>query len=444
MSIINNKSKLNIYGTIIPFISHQIGKILSSSEISYIKKKLSKLDINGQNLPLIIRYLILDIINKQKLKSSNDTYIEDGNDYSKSIKEYLKKQIGTTSEDNRINEHKFYSRTKSTDKLLSLEVAIFLQFNSDNLFNLSKKINPKSKRYYSYIMLDTDNVSSELSTDDDFVWNLNDEVPVYQKGIINVPHKIYPIVAMRLGQMTFSNVHEDTYTAITTSITNRFAFSLKNFDSQSLIAQNGLKFHFLQKYNVSNLYSSSFTTSSFDENRGWFRFRKPHNKTDLLHLHINDIFSPLNRISMPDIEFSFPAIQKFNETYTDQSIGSLLNYLLMTDLYAFMLPMWYGNTYPQLPQLPLIGGPTLYEFIISGFTTDDPITDAAVIAEYNGSHTLVNFIGPVFQSVVSAPDIAGITFAGTDIPITITWIYKPRLTGVLELISEMSSDEKIT
>jgi hypothetical protein len=75
---------------------------------------------------------------------------------------------------------------------------------------------------------------------------------------------------------------------------------------------------------------------------------------------------------------------------------------------------------------------------ISGFTTLDPVGEAAIIAAYNGPHTLVHW----GETYYDPPAPVGATAFGS-VVITITFRWKPRFTGVIELISEDDEDQGV-
>ena len=62
---------------------------------------------------------------------------------------------------------------KQYQKAEHLQVTHFLKHNADTLFKLTKQINPKSKYYKSYLLLDTDNKYPELSSTTKWVWKIH-------------------------------------------------------------------------------------------------------------------------------------------------------------------------------------------------------------------------------------------------------------------------------
>jgi len=398
----------NHINKILLYISKSLNTSLNKDDIEFIKQEISANPNSNVN----------DIIYKLRERSTVDNNVD----------------IGTKADDN------------NNAKLNVMSI-----FNNSNPYHSSLLINPSSKEYYSYVMLDTNNVDSLLSTETFFVWNLNDGTPSYRTGTINIPHKIYPIKRMRLGRITFANMHYADFYKIFLSTSNRIATTFHNFGSQALIAQNRLKYHFLHKFIYDQSYrGGSLTITPFYSNRGWFRFNKKFNKPDQLQVSFADIFTPESPISVPLTECSFSAVQYFNHAIFSVDFSSY-SYYLEIDKSERLLNFIYDYIDSSINNSPNDNGTMQEQVLISGFTTDDPAADAAVIAAYNGYHTLTRVfsIDNSFDNRLSdqtaywnpPTDISSITYAGSEIPVTITLIYKPRTTAVLELISEAEEQD---
>jgi len=455
-------------------IAKKLNKKLTPTELDFIDQYIEKNNITSANLsiwlPKIMSALKYQQQKSNQIKQRNCLPFDTQSDQfidREGLKEYQKTQIGTTEEDNVLNPFKFNTRsnhqnntltTQDSDdlKISALEVKLFLQLGVDALFNLSRDLNPTSKEYYSYILIDTFNVDSELSTNSRFVWRINDGPPIYQKGIINLPHKLYPIKRMRIGRLTFANIHQTEFVKIYHSQSNRIATTIHNFSSQSIIAQNGLKFHFQSKHVLDLTYrGNTLTITPFFSNRGWFNFYKPHRNTDILDMSFTDIFTPLSPIIIHDTPASITGVQTFGVSTALPDNSFTTNYIRLDNDAERMIEKQYpASSLNELPDPEYIANGT-QQVIISGFTTNDPVADAAVIAAYNGTHILnrEGAIDDAYSQRTNSTltgywtppvDVSGVSLnVGQEIPITITWINLPRLTGVLELISELPPGEKI-
>jgi hypothetical protein len=434
----------NLNRVIIPFIAKTLNKHLNDDDLQYIINRLSHVKITKTSLPAVLKSII------ENIKHPNYVGIKDS---SNNIKEYLNSQIGTTDEDNTINPYQFSTSSHEFKGSISLEVALFLKMGVSSLFNMSKKINPKSKEYYSYIMLDTDNVVPELSTDNRFVWRLNDGSPVYNTGTINLPHKLYSITKMRIGRITLANIHYAEYNTIRYSASRRFATTLHNFSAQSIIPQNGNKFHFLHQYkhDVENR-GNTMTITPFFSNRGWFRFNKPHRNTDIIEMSIADIFTPETPLNIPKTYATVTGVQDIPGSRAEYLEFGTSRPLTFSGVNHSMLELRYGRGITPTTQADPRNAATTFDAVtISGFTTDDPVGDAAVIDAYNSTHVLTRVFGDndlydalgVGYGVFNEPVNTSSVTLSTPANITVTWQLLPRLTTVVELISELPPGEKL-
>ena len=268
-------------------------------------------------------------------------------------------------------------------------------------------------------------------------WLINDGDPIARPNYINLTRQLRNIVMMRLGRASWSSMDQPNTSILTN---NHIGFGFNEFASQSLIMPSGPRLHFIQyDYDLINT-GNTITTSSFFENRGWFRFRKPFTKLDTLTLSLWNLLNVTN-IIIPDIYVSISAIQYFRLTTLGVGIYSLID---TTQFYT--LPIIYGisNGTPQYKFPVSVLGE---QFAFSGFTTNDPIADAALIASYNSIHDISGFF-PTFGVIVTFPltgnpmiyppiDINSASLnANQGVPITITFLYKPRMVAALELITE--------
>lgn len=425
-------------GSIVTFIASKLNKKLTNAEIEYITNTLEKKEQLRVSIPKIIKNI------KKGISSEPYNY-----------RQHVIDNIGTVSED-LSKPHQFdidIEQEELNQQRLNTQISFFLNFTKDKLFQLSKRMNPSSKYYYQYIYFDTYSALSELSTETEFSWNLNDGPPVFESGTINLSRKTSNIVAMRLGRMQYSFIDSATFQHLLPSLSTslRTAVYFKSFAAQSMIAPNGIRFHFLQLYLANN--GSYVTTSSFEANRGWFRFHTPHNLPKLLTLSVYDIFNtvPLSiandYVSVPGTQI-FLNIQPEAGFFVDQP-------LYVESPYFQMFQIFY--TYANEAGIEYSGGGTmLYEVTLSGFTTGDPVADAAEIAAYNTDHLLTLAWSDGTEGYFDRPvDLTGIDtsypnpspppalIVRNDYPVTITFKSLPRLVGKLELVCEKEPGEKV-
>lgn len=208
-----------------------------------------------------------------------------------------------------------------------------------SLFNISdtkyvqNMINPSSQYEYSYILLDTNNASPELSSDTTYGWRFVN-TNTLSNGTINSVNNIRNLVGMRIYPVTMNlenNIGEPNkiYYNKVTNINNNFTILIHEFQSQAFIGRNNRRFHFslfpvlmnratepINGYPVIpglplNPYYE-LTTSG--KGNGWFWFKKPiiefstltisiANPFDIIKPHANDrILIPIQLIYMADTE----------------------------------------------------------------------------------------------------------------------------------------------
>jgi hypothetical protein len=313
----------------------------------------------------------------------------------------------------------------------------------------------RPKQHYHYLYLDTNN--GIFSPDRSQIkWLINDGDPIYQPNYINLTRPLRNIIMMRLGRTAWSSM-DKTNTNILSN--NRIGLGFSEFASQCIILPTGPRLHFVQiisaactalgpgiHYDYESVSSgNTISTSSFFENRGWFRFRKHFTKLDTLTLNLWNL-SDMSQIIIPDSYVSLPAIQTFKSpspvpiwAYEDPWPD---NYIIIYYWDLFIMPIIYairqGRPDYNLP-VTVLGE----QFIYSGFTTDDPLADAELIAAYNTTHTLLFGVPHILTIPIDFPPIfppINIDSAHLNIdtyaPITITFLYKPRMITTLELITE--------
>jgi hypothetical protein len=315
--------------------------------------------------------------------------------------------------------------------VIVLELETLFQLEMLNKYELSKQIAPHSKMKYNYLMLDSWNCYEIPTTRDKFTWMLNDRNIVQQTGYINLHSILKNIKLARLGRMTFAHIFDNVMDLFSSG--RRITFGFDEFASQALIAPNGTKFQFLEQLRPSDeAYGSTYTLSSYDQNRGWFRFRERFELLDKLSLNIWDLFGlTATRISIPDSYLTFTGVQYYGFTVTN-GFESVTEPLEIANFQKY-LPMIWTWTESDRKEGP---GISAEQFTLSGYTTLDPVGEAAIIAAYNSTH----FLERVFDNYFKTPSPLGTHTPFTTQNITITVLWKPRFTGVLELVSEDDDD----
>ena len=174
--------------------------------------------------------------------------------------------------------------------------------------HLKQIVTPTSSYKYAYVLLDTDNAASELSTVSTFGWNLTNFVTL-QQGTVSVIGKVRDIVGLRLypvtatlitplpapGKIWINNVANLNY---------NFTILIKEFQAQSYAAHTGVKFHFNlfpyimnysytfdnQPYTPANPYIEYVTSG---KGNGWFWFKTPITLANTLTIQMSDPFNPV-------------------------------------------------------------------------------------------------------------------------------------------------------
>jgi hypothetical protein len=259
---------------------------------------------------------------------------------------------------------------------------------------------------------------------------------------------------MRLGRITWTNMDLINSTILNGTpdlsrfpttlykLQNHIGVGFNEFVSQSIICPSGPRIHFVQ-YNYDVARSGNcITTSGFFENRGWFRFRKPFTKLDTLTASIYDL-STCNTMIIPDTYVVIDAIQYFQipdlKGVYYNMIMDLPNIVKTTGL--MQIPLLYAYTFGKVNySSPIYGFGIEYKY--SNFTTNDPVADAALIANYNSIHTVIpgpikNFSNYGPPTLLSPIDISSASLnIGQGVIITITFLFKPNMVAALELITE--------
>jgi len=347
-------------------------------------------------------------------------------------------QIAMLGKNSEADKDNYVSDNKSTISEAAKLEALFLLEASD-AYDLSKAIAPKSKLKYNYLTLDSNNCFEIPESRDKFTWLIQEEHTVLQKGYINLHAKMRNIVMARIGRMTFAHMYDD----FTNDVLNkhRFAFGIEEFASQALIVPTGTKFQFVAFLSESDRnYGTTTVISPFNCNRGWFRFREPFKMLDKLTLTVTNL-NMSTKVVLPDESFSFPAIHNSNQRIPGRISPIYINNANIN------LPLNYEDTPLGIDYqfITSVQG----NYVISGYNSGNTIVDAT----WNGNHSLIpinpdknlypdtnSWYRPI-GTIPPPPYLEDPPFI--EIPFTITLQYKPRFTGVLELISLDDSDDVV-
>lgn len=321
----------------------------------------------------------------------------------------------------------------SGEDTIDINLEVFFSLKASN-HEISKSLAPSSKLKYNYLMLDSDNAIEIPDTRDSFTWLINDTNPRYQQGNINLHSKLRNAKFMRLGRITFANAPTTLVDYLVAR--SRLGIEFVELNSQAVIDTNGVKFHFLSCLPVYDVnYGCTVVSTSFFQNTGYFRFRERFKFIDKLTIRLWNIFGAA-KFAIPAVETSFPGFQMIGTVFTGLddpftwdypiSVANALTYIPHNALGNYFGYMCYG----------------LEAVNISGFTTDDPVTDAALILAYNSTPiNPVKFVSSTLIDYQVNPS-GGTYFTSDPRPVTLTLIYKPRFTANLEIISEDSDDDE--
>lgn len=250
------------------------------------------------------------------------------------------------------------------------------KYNLEKIFGLSlyksrKLFNETSLYTYRYVSLDTSN-----STGYDFVarkykWNYNG-TPVVQDGTASSTGPIKNIIGMRVFPIVMKEFlgFRDLY--------NIYTLTIDELISQSFIGHEKQRYHFMfrvKNYPVVGV-SNWIEFNPHDFNRGYFWFKTPIQNISTFTI---SMANPVQAVDIP------AGIQTCDVTHNN--------------------PLELTFTYPH----GIISGNTVF---ITGFTTDDPVTDAAIIAAINStaghiatSVDTFNITIPIDGTLVTAPKI---------------------------------------
>jgi hypothetical protein len=234
------------------------------------------------------------------------------------------------------------------------------------------------------------------------------------------------IRAIRLGRTTWSNIPSELVNYLNSG--DRLVYDIDEFSSQSMLPG-----HFIQSKPVSDAQLSPITTTSFFQNRGWFRFGQLFTTVESITLSI----SKLNRqnIILPDIPISIVGRQYIGYVYTNLvEPAETNNGLVITDY----------KTLPLIKKMLLLSGDSFAAYTVDSyeithnksFSEDIPQTITSQLFQVNNEVFTTPY--PFLQTYINTPTIYE---NGTAIPtdgtyyfdVLIRFLVKPRFVTTLEI-----------
>lgn len=243
------------------------------------------------------------------------------------------------------------------------------------------------------LVFDTDQM---LYRDDGFLsWNVSRVTPI-TAGSVYIPPHISTIRAMRFAPCTFSGLY-----GLSDFVFNRWVIGVREFISDSFLVNNE-RFHFyingsrLSVNPSNNTYyeyidgggASMLEMETHNNNKGMYEFDTP--------IRVPDSFT----FSFSNLVHQLP----LNGQETVWRVTQQSNPMVLT-----RVGPWYYTPYET------IGTPVT----ISGFTTGDPVTDAATIAAVNTTHEDITVGVPPTSIVFDLIDLSATTATAGDVDVVL-------------------------
>ncbi len=433
MAVKRQNFVLEVANDICNEVCHLLGRGLTSVEQDAVHQ-ISRSVIPDPKIVkgLLVRYYakkIVDVIKDQKKPAD--------------LREY---NIQVLNEQEEPDKTKQEIKAEDSYYMREIKIVDFLNFGDLTGYQLSKQINPLSRMRYNYVFLDTSKCYSR--TDYVFKWLLNDKIKVKQTGVLPTQGALRNIRMARIGLATFANFIPPAAAPVKNQ--KRIGFDFEEFRAQGHLMGPQTAQFFMHFRDISYLDDNNYIVSPFDHIRGWFRFHEPIKELPSLTLKMFDTSTFQDLKVNSDDTVTFSGIQQFGITTGAVTDGGIIPaaadhfYLSTNGLPLISTVKFSGNLSRQVD---------MENAVFAGFTTDDPVTDAAVIAAYNTTRVATyrfaqNANGRYFLTsnllMRTDPhvDISTITYGGTEIPIQVTFpvLAKPRVNFVMELISEDDSE----
>ena len=373
-------------------ISKSLGVELTDKENLYISKKAKELDIRDfpdLTLKDIVNVFTRVMINNIKLGNKSNTKSTNSSVGSSVGKDGFSNKYNKSNNYN--NNFNNYNNTNGLNDTLEI-VDVKSIFGISDTYKVQMLLNPEALYEHNYIELDSKNaVSTTVNTNNINIFQAYANATTYRWeymesalqafGVVNTVAKIKNVIGIRMYPLKFAVTrgYVDFY--------NTYNILIEEFQAQAFIGHQGRKFLFTVTPTVVQLdaYSRYVEYSPYEHNKGYCWFKTPYTTLKSFTLTLaqgNDI------ISLP----------------TSNVSGAVVNYATGSIPTSYANP---GVIWCFSPHNSKTGD----ILVISGFTTNDPVTDAVVIAEVNNPNgyaiTVIDslhFSIPVDLTVVSNAD----------------------------------------
>jgi hypothetical protein len=264
------------------------------------------------------------------------------------------------------------------------------------VLKMQKLLNPQQNYVHSYVVLDSENCI-EVVNNDSFVtanylsWYYSYSNN-YLKGAVSSTGDIGNIVGIRIASVYITSKRIPSVTVFNSTLT----FAFEEFSAQSYITCDGRKFHF-------NLIQSPLNYDNLIVDVDYYWFSKPIVKLDTLTISLG------NPTRLLELSVGRTLVSDLRTQMS--SVGALTQFTL-----AYLAFQGYVN------------GDIIK---ILGFTTSDPIADAAVIANMNdpAGHVCTVTSGTTIRIPVDISTIAAYPVS----PLYTCIIYNGRLRTIVNL-----------
>jgi len=301
------------YGEIVDKVSEKLKRQLETTEISQVKTFIRKIDPDllkpshkNKSISIMVDTLVNEFSSYECLKPAFET------------QQFLRNTIGLTSESGTthgVYDNAAYSQKKvkkkpssnskqskqsdQTDEKKSSQLSVIQNvdtpFEIESLFGLTsidaavRSLNPASLTRKNYMFMDSryrGDASNSHQRISEYTWGYVQKSQLTSDGFVNVIGNVREIIGLRIYPF---RIPYDT-----TADNNKYArvsILIKELESQSFIAHEQRKFHFMARSTVDNKFIELDTD---DFNDGYFWFEKPITTIPSLTLTFGN---PIEKIS---------------------------------------------------------------------------------------------------------------------------------------------------
>lgn len=178
---------------------------------------------------------------------------------------------------------------------------------------LQRKINPMAQYKNTYVLLDTNNLAPELSSETKFGWRIINNT-IYENGTVSMAVNTRDLIGMRIYSFVMNLIAPvgeigKNYVNNVVNINNSFNILIHEFSGQSFIGKDGIKFHFDLYPNLMNVSDPStivapvvvgyptcvpteayYEFSTKNKGGGWFWFMNPITEFNTITISIRNPF----------------------------------------------------------------------------------------------------------------------------------------------------------